>query len=259
MAAVFFDIDGTLWDKENFIPESTKEAIRLLHENGHLSFICSGRTRAFVSNEELLGMGFDGILCGCGTHVEYRGEDLVYHKIDRKLMEKSVEMFYEYDMPMVLEGRYILYMDPEIISRDAYGRHLLEELKDRTMPILNNQNHWEASKFSVLIGGTNYKEVIEALGEDYDFLIHGDVAMEVVPKGYSKATGIAAICEKLGIDPKDTYAFGDSSNDIDMLDYAGVGVAMGNGTDEAKAHADYVTDDLHNDGIYNALKHFKLI
>ena len=76
MAAVFFDIDGTLWDKENRIPDSTKEAIRLLRKNGHLTFICSGRTRVFINSEELLSMGFDGILCGCGTHIEYQGEDL---------------------------------------------------------------------------------------------------------------------------------------------------------------------------------------
>ena len=63
----------------------------------------------------------------------------------------------------------------------------------------------------------------------------------------------------LGIDVKDTYAFGDSANDVDMLEFAGVGVAMGDGTDVAKEHADYVTRGLHEDGIYHALKHFALI
>ena len=101
--------------------------------------------------------------------------------------------------------------------------------------------------------------MIELLKDDYDFMVHGDVAMEVVPKGYSKASGIAFVCEKLGIDVKDTYAFGDSANDVDMLEFAGVGVAMGDGTDVAKEHADYVTRGLHEDGIYHALKHFTLI
>ncbi len=259
MAAVFFDIDGTLWDRQNVIPESTKTAIRMLHENGHLVFICSGRTRVFIRDARLLSLGFDGILCGCGTHVEYRGEDLLYHRIEAELLEKSVQMFYDYDMPMVMEGRYLLYMDPEIISRDGYGRYLLEVMKDHTMPVRGNQKNWEVSKFSVLIGGTKYQEVIEKLSDDYEFLVHGDIVMEVVPKGYSKATAIAEICKKSGIDRKDTYAFGDSANDIDMLDFAGTGIAMGNGTDAAKEHADYVTDHLHDDGIYNALKHFSLI
>lgn len=259
MSAVFFDIDGTLWDKQNVIPESTREAIRMLRANGHQTFICSGRTRIFINSEDLLSLGFDGILSGCGTHLEYQGEDLLYHKIDDALLQRSVQMFYDYDMPMVMEGRYMLYMDPEIISRDPYGRYLLEVMKGYTMPIRGNEKHWEVSKFSVLIEHKKYREVIDALSDAYDFLVHGTFVMEAVPKGYSKATAIAAICEKLKIDRKDTYAIGDSANDVDMLDYAGIGIAMGNGTDAAKEHADYVTEDLHKDGIYRAMKHFELI
>ena len=71
--AAFFDIDGTLWDSCNEIPESTVEAIRKLRENGNLAFLCSGRTRAYIQNPSLLEIGFDGIVSGCGTMIEYRG------------------------------------------------------------------------------------------------------------------------------------------------------------------------------------------
>ena len=77
MAAIFFDIDGTLWDRDNNIPQSTKEAIHQLQENGHQTFLCSGRTRVFINSEELLGMGFDGIVCGCGTFIEYKGKEML--------------------------------------------------------------------------------------------------------------------------------------------------------------------------------------
>ena len=185
----------------------------------------------FINSEELLGMGFDGIVCGCGTFIEYKGKEMLYKEIDRELLKKA----------------------------DAYGRYLLEVMKDCMLPIQGHEEQWEASKFSVLIHDRDYPAVIELLKDDYDFMVHGDVAMEVVPKGYSKASGIAFVCEKLGIDVKDTYAFGDSANDVDMLEFAGVGVAMGHGTDVAKEHADYVTRGLHEDGIYHALKHFALI
>lgn len=79
--AVFFDIDGTLWDEHFVIPESTKEAIRKLRENGHLAFLCSGRTRAFIQDERLLALGFDGIVAGCGTWIEMDGKTLFYKKI----------------------------------------------------------------------------------------------------------------------------------------------------------------------------------
>lgn len=259
MAAVFFDIDGTLWDKRNVIPESTREAIRRLRENGHQTFICSGRTRVYITDESLLSLGFDGILCGCGTHIEYQGEDLFYYRIGSELLERSVRMFYDYGMPMVMEGKNLLYMDPEIIGRDPYGRFLLKKLEGHTMPIRGNQKYWEVSKFTLLLENTKYEEVIEALQDEYEFLVHKGFVMEAVPKGYSKATAMKLICERLGIDRGDTYAFGDSANDLEMLQFAGMGIAMGNGTDTAKAHADYVTDDLHADGIRNALEHFGLI
>ena len=90
-------------------------------------------------------------------------------------------------------------------------------------------------------------------------LVHGKKVVEGVPKGFSKATGIQVICEKLGLPHENTYAFGDSVNDLDMLKYVAHGIAMGNGMPEAKAAANYVTDDILEDGIYNACKHFGLI
>lgn len=73
--AVFFDIDGTLWDSQMQIPKSTIEAIHKLQENGNYAFICSGRSRATIRARELLEeIGFDGIVAGCGTYIEYNGE-----------------------------------------------------------------------------------------------------------------------------------------------------------------------------------------
>lgn len=259
MAAVFFDIDGTLWDMDNVIPDSAKKALRMLKNNGHKIFICSGRTSVFIRDEELLSLGFDGILSGCGTCIEYHGEEILYKKLDDELLARSVQVFYDHDMPMVMEGRYTLYMDADVISRDDYGKYLLKLMKDFIEPIRDNQARWEASKFSVLIRGKKYQEVIETLKDEYEFVVHGSVVMEVIPKGYSKATAIEAICRKLQIERTDTYAFGDGENDLEMLDYAGTGIAMGNGKDTAKERADYVTDDLHSNGIYNACKHFGLI
>lgn len=68
--AIFFDIDGTLWDEKFQIPESTKKAFEMLKNNGHLTFICSGRTLSYIQDERLLALGFDGIVAGCGTYVE---------------------------------------------------------------------------------------------------------------------------------------------------------------------------------------------
>ena len=86
-----------------------------------------------------------------------------------------------------------------------------------------------------------------------------DSLKELVPKGYNKATGMQVICADLGVDKNDTYAFGDSGNDMDMLSYAGVGIAMGNAAREVREKADYITAGIREHGIYLGLKEFGLI
>lgn len=71
--------------------------------------------------------------------------------------------------------------------------------------------------------------------------------------------GILTYLEKTGIEKDEIMAFGDAENDIDMLEYAGIGIAMGNGGEDVKAAADFVTRDIDDDGIAYALQHFGLI
>ena len=82
---------------------------------------------------------------------------------------------------------------------------------------------------------------------------------DVIENGYSKAEGLKRLCEYYGVDLKDTYAFGDSMNDYEILVEAGTGIAMGNAREELKAAADYVTTAIGDDGIWNACVHFGLI
>ncbi len=259
MAAVFFDIDGTLVDREQQIPDSTREAIRLLHQNGHMAFISSGRTKVMIRDENLLSLGFDGILCGCGTHIIYDGKDLVLHEIASDLMERAVELFYEYDLPAIIEGKDYLFMDADMIGVDEYGRYLLKVMADVTQPIRNNHENWCGNKYSLLIQDRNFEPVVKKLEAEFEFINHDSVAMEVVPKGYSKATGLETVCSLLQIPRKEVFAIGDGNNDIDMLEFAQVGIVMGNGKEMAKAHGDYITSDIHEDGIWNALKKYSLI
>ncbi len=259
MALLFFDIDGTLWDYKNVIPESTKTALRVLKENGHKVFINSGRTKVFIRDPKLLALDFDGICAGCGTFIEYGGRELLYKTIDREPLIRAVRMFYDYGMPAMLESRDALFLDEDMIGRDDYGKYIIKTMQDEIRPIRDNEAILEASKFTVLIEGTNWKEAADKLKDDYEVMVHGEYVMEAAPKGYSKATSIVFLCDWLEADRSNTYAFGDGANDLEMLEFAGTGIAMGGGADAAKEHADYVTDDIHEDGLYNACKHFGLI
>lgn len=257
--AVFFDIDGTLWDEKGWIPDSTREAIRLLRERGHYAFLCSGRASSFIRDESLLSLGFDGILAGCGTYVEYHGQTLFYKRLEQELIGRTLHILREHRIPTIYEGRYHLYMDVEEFARDPYALRVKEALGDAACPVTGHERDMEISKFSCSTRGVAYQEVLPLLETDFTVMLHQENCFECVPRGYSKATGIRRVCRKLGIAYPDTYAFGDSVNDVEMLTYVAHGIAMGNGGQVAKNAADYVTESLDRDGIYHGLQHYGLI
>ena len=257
--AVFCDIDGTLWDFHNQIPESTVTAIRTLRKNGHYAFICSGRSRAYIRHPDLFAVGFDGLVAGCGTHVELDGKRIYEKLIDRELAVHTVETVRSYGFRPILEGPEYIYMDDADFGNDIYGQKLKRELGGQLVSIADHYGEWEINKLSCATNDSDREGCFAALEEHYTYLIHNSSVVECVPKGYTKATGMRKMCEALGIDRADTIAVGDSVNDLAMLEYAGVGIAMGNGSAEAKAAADYVTSELQDDGIYNAMLYFGLI
>ncbi len=257
--AVFFDIDGTLWDFCSRIPESTREAIRQLRRNGHLTFLCSGRSRAYIQDPDLLGLGFDGIISGGGTMIEYRGERIFYRKIPAGLAEYTVVTTRRYGFRPILEGWEYLYMDEQEFAQDEYGRKLKRDAPGRLRSIADYWGKWEISKLSCATDHADRDACFKAMEPWYDFCIHNQDVAEFLPKGYHKGTGILRICDLLQIDAADTIAFGDSVNDLGMFSAAGTAVAMGSGSDAAKEAADYVTDALHADGIWKACRHFRLI
>lgn len=256
--AAFFDIDGTILDSRNEIPQSTIDGIHKLREKGDYAFLCTGRSRAYVCNPALLEIGFDGIISGCGTMVEFHDEVLFYKKLDNLLVRDTVAFLKEHHSAVIMEGRFQLYVDPEDFQGDAYIAKLRKELGSVLRPLTGSEADWEVSKFSCTTNGIDLESVKQRLSKDYELLIHDIPVMEIVPKGCSKGTGILKVCELLDLPVEQTYAFGDSANDLPMFAAAGHSIAMGNANERVKQKASYVTDRLHDDGIYHALEHFGL-
>lgn len=256
---LFFDIDGTLWDDDNVIPQSTIDAIQWAQKNGHLAFINSGRSRCFIRRENLLNIGFDGIVSGCGTLIEYHGDVVDYHVLPTDYVEKIVQTVRKYKFRPILEGRYHLYMDDDEFAGEPYGDKLKEEMEEDLLTISEEWGKWEVSKLSCATEPNRHEGCMEELGREFDFMIHSPTVVEMAPTGFSKGSGIETICRILDVDIADTISFGDSVNDRTMLETAGFSVVMGDGADSVKELADFVTRGLHEDGIYHAMKELELI
>lgn len=258
---VFFDIDGTLWDENMIVPESTKTAIRQLQANGHKAFICTGRAMGNVNDPQFDEIGFDGFIAACGNHVEMDGKILY----ERNMSYEDVKAIYDasrkHNMPIIYEGTKYQWLDREGFDGDSYIDYIVENLKDSAIFLDDcDLKDIHANKFSALVKeNTNYKAIKTALSDRFDFLNHGEGIIEAVPVETSKATGIQWLCEYLNIPREYTYAIGDSINDLEMLRFAGHSIAMGNASQVAKDAAEYVTTHIHENGIPNALKHYGLI
>ena len=261
MAVVFFDIDGTLWDENMVVPESTKQAIRQLQNKGHKAFVCTGRAMGNVNDPQFDEIGFDGFVAACGNHVEMDGKILYERNMSYEDVKAIYDASRQYHMPIIYEGTQYQWLDRDGFDGDSYIDYIVQQLKEVAVYLDECElEEIHANKFSALVKeNTNYDAIKELLKDRFDFMDHGDGIVEAVPVGTSKATGIEWLCKHLGVAIEETYALGDSVNDIEMLQFVGHSIAMGNASQVAKDAAEYITTNIHQDGVLNALKHYGLI
>lgn len=259
---VFFDIDGTLVSEENhIIPSSAIEAIAKLRENGHLAFINTGRPASEITKVHR-DIGFDGLICGCGTYVEYNDEVLFHKSLGKDLSKDIVQAIIECNLDCVLEGRNKIYFDKLQNIRNKEIFKIIEIHKNEGFYSHNTlyEDNIKFDKFVIFINEeSNFPSFYNKFKDDLDFIKRSDDFYEVVPKGYSKATGIEYIINYLNIHHNNTYAIGDSTNDLSMLEYAKNSIAMGNSNPALFPLVTFITKDLEEDGIHHALKHFNMI
>ena len=257
---VFFDIDGTLTgnkENKNIMPESTKTALKKLKENRHLVVVCSGRPIKYIL--EKFGHIFDGYICANGTYIVYEDKCIYNRLIDKGMLEKLMSVFEEIGAGCNFIGDYNGYaynMDKDIIddvnSWFHEGTYVLEK--------------WEIENVKANILDIFYKDdaqLKKCVHHFSDNLIFNDhtphMSADVSFKDWNKSDGVKYFVNHIGMSMESTYAFGDGYNDIDMLKTVNTGIAMGNGVEELKIHADFITSSIFEDGIYKALRKYELI
>ena len=255
--AIFFDIDGTLVSfKTHSIPNSTKTAIYQLKDKGIKVIISTGRPYCDINNLE--GLEFDGFITANGTYcIDSKGDIIAQQIISRESLDKIARYLEEKPFPcafMTNKGNFINFSDDKRVKS-------LSKLVD--VPVLpvkpvSELIEYEVFQLGVFVDLEREAEILNILTDCDSNRWHSDFT-DINAKNCNKATGMDCFLTYFGIGHEYTMAFGDGGNDIPMLKHAATGVAMANGTDEVKAAADYVTTSVDEDGIFNALKHFKVI
>ncbi len=261
-ALLFFDIDGTLisLDDNHRMPESTKHALRQAKKNGHKIFINTGRVKTAI-DKHLLEFGFDGLVCGCGTYVEYQGEVIFHKTVPKEQCLEQAGILHTCKCQTIFEKNDRLFVAGEH-GPGSFLEYIYNYFSQNSdFPIEGtDSSHFMYDKFTTAImPDSNSALFFEYFSKNYNLIPHFNDVYEVVSKGVSKATGIQCVMEYLGAELSQCYAFGDSINDMEMLKYVPHSVAMGNSVKEIFSVVEYCTTDISDNGIENALKHYGLI
>ncbi len=256
MKAAFFDIDGTLIPHgKNKIPDSTLKALTLLKEKGVKIFIATGRPVTTIDHV-LKQFPFNGYLALNGQYCHVDGKVVRNVFIDKKDIEKAIPYFQSHKISCIFAERDYVYIN--LYSEQYQKFHVgKEDMMNPIDDISRIQDH-DTYQLMIFINEDQEYELFQHLDHCKSARWHPLFA-DVIPQDGGKNKGIDEICQHLNISIEETIAFGDGGNDIDMLKHVGLGIAMGNASDKVKEAADYVTTDVENDGIYNALKNFKII
>lgn len=259
--AVFFDVDGTLTSfTTNTIPDSALEALEILRRQGTKIVMCTGRAPTEIPVvKQNIPVEFDAYVTingqysydNRGFHADYPldVEDiqtiLDYVSARPEVGLKLVEADYVYfnDLKPTIQKSWAALGDtaPELFFDDP--KRALEYPTYQLTPFVSEDEETELMR---LVPGCQSGRWTAAF-------------TDIIRADGGKAKGAARLLDYWGLSAADALAIGDGGNDVDILKYAGVGVSMGNGVPAAKAAADYITDDVDHDGVWNALKHFGML
>ncbi len=258
---LFFDIDGTLiTEGAHILPTSARQALQRARSQGHLTFINTGRTY-FNVPDYVRAIGFDGYVCGCGTYIRMNDEVLLSHTIPHDTCLEIVSVLRDCNVSAMFEGTDGLFFDytrpasgdlARIQARFGGENFDISHSWDRPDLVFDKLVIWRDSR-------CDFNTFYRYITKDFTYIDRGDGFGEIVPKGFSKASGIRYLQDRLHIPLERCYAFGDSANDLPMLEYVIHSVAMGNSMDGLADKVEFVTTDIEKDGIAHAMRHYGII
>ncbi|MDP9167254.1 MAG: HAD family hydrolase [Actinomycetota bacterium] len=262
------DVDGTLLDRDELVTPRTKAAVLAAVEAGTRFVLATGRPPRWIS-PVVEALGFAPMaVCANGAVLYDSATDRILSaqtlsvEVLAKLAEVATRIIPGAGLAVERVGRTAHdAATPQFLSSPGYEHAWLNP--DNTEVSIEDVLGAPAVKLLIRMAGARSADMAAALAPHVG--IEGDLTystdnglIEVVPLGVSKATGVDAVAAPLGITAEDVVAFGDMPNDIPMLLWAGLGVAMGNAHPEVKAAADEVTAPNSDDGLARVLERWWL-
>jgi Cof subfamily protein (haloacid dehalogenase superfamily) len=252
---VFFDVDGTITlHEDGSISEQTKEVILRLKKQGIRVAAATGRPLSLC--RELEELGIDTFVTANGGYVKHL--DQVIHKVtlDPQVI-RDVAAFSQ------AENHGLSFFTEEFSTNGVQSEEILQILKETLAftdypPFYSDIHEQEVFLMCLYANEKMMEKYIHAFPHLCFQRWHPFIA-NVLQEEISKSLAIMKVLEFFEIEPSEMIAFGDGNNDIDMLELAGLGIAMGNGTDRLKEIADFVTLKSSEDGIGYALKKYGIL
>lgn len=271
---IFLDIDGTLVAPLSPPSPEVRGAIRAAQSNGHKVFLSTGRNLAIIG-PEIMEVGFDGVVASAGAYVSVGSTVLLDQLLTEETVQECLNVFHGLGMFCRIESPEGIYTDPQMeellrsATPDPQNSELIRMQKEIETGIViqKYENYPKQGAYKLCFTSRSLDPVWEAkklLGDRFEFVVHPYANCtacfngEIIPHGVDKGRGIELVCQHLGASIEDTIAFGDSMNDAPMLERAEVAVAMGNSSDEVKALADIVCEDVDHDGVALELRRMGL-
>ncbi len=268
---IFLDIDGTLTSPgSNIPPESALEAIRKAQANGHKVFLCSGRNPAML--RPLLKYNFEGAVASAGGYI-FSGDQVLFDcPMEKEDFENAMRIFKENGVFRTIEAKDGSWCDPgmgEFLAKQTGGNSELLRWRKALEADLGIRpiSEYDGRPIYKIVfmceSQSQLDPVREAIGEKFNVLIQETFSKhclngEIINRKYDKGRGVRIVAEALGYDIADTIGFGDSMNDLEMIETVGCSVCMENGSAALKAKSDIVCPAVDQEGLAWAFEHLGL-